>query len=255
MREARVQLITRAPLRATRKQVRELQAALPELARLDIDLLELALDMIPVCVLAWRPREQAEVIVRELAGEGLEVHAVDLHALHCMLLDCPLEADALVDACFVPTFHPGGVIRATTSLGQSGVDLRLWMAREPIDALPLAMQIHHGLDLDHFRRVEVMRGAASLDAASSGPLLDALAVIRQRRDPESDDSWQGRDGMDVALRMHDEHSAALTLECWSPEPDEQPRLHAALVALLDACARLPIAPDLTRRVKDLRSYL
>ncbi|MFV8754598.1 hypothetical protein ACNOYE_28960 [Nannocystaceae bacterium ST9] len=246
-------IVSRGPLRATRRQVHELRAGLPELARLDIDLLELALDMIPVCVLARRPRGEAEAIVRELAEHGVELDALTLAGLERMLLGRPRRPDALAEAVFVPAFMPALVIRATPA-DRSGIELALWTARESPDSQTLAERMSHGLDLEHFRDAEVLEVHGRLDERSAAPLLDALAALRQSRDPERE-TPDHRDGMDVELELHDEQGRPLHLECWSPTPDDHPRLHAVLLALIDACARLPLDPTLARRVHELRRYL
>jgi hypothetical protein len=241
-----VNLVTRAPLGATRERVRELCSLLPELARLDIDQLELALDLIPICVLGWRTPEQAHAIARELPD--LDLLVLDMHALHRLQLDCPTRADSLLEVSFNPAFHPCAVIQVTASPG--GVDLHVRTAREQPDSFPLAMRMLHGLDLEHLPNVEVVHGSGSLDARASGPLLDAIARLCAHPDPEPAPG-EGRDGMDVELRLSDGRGGTLVIDRWSPRSDEAPRVHATLLALLDACALLP----LRHFIADLRRYL
>jgi hypothetical protein len=247
-----VRLVTRAPLRATRRQLYDLCDALPELGRIDNDLLELALDLIPICVLAWRPIEQAHAIARELSD--LDILVLDIHALHRLQLDCPSRADSLLEACFAPSFHPCAVIRATyATTPAGGIELHIHTAREPPDTFPLAIRMLHGLDLDGLPDVEVVRDSGLLDARASRRLLDAIAALRAHPDPE--ETGPGIDGMDVELRLPDDRGGTLVIQRWSPEPNEAPRMHATLLALLDACALLPLAPELGRAIADLRRYL
>jgi hypothetical protein len=250
MSRAIVNLVTRAPLGATRERVRELCSLVPELARLDIDQLELALDLIPICVLGWRTPEQAHAIVRELPD--LDILVLDVHGLHRLQLDCPIRADALLEVAFGPAFHPCAVIQVTASPG--GVDLHVCTAREQPDSFPLAMRMRHGLDLEQLPDVEVVCGSGSLDARVSRPLLDAIAALRAHPDPEPAPG-EGRDGMDVELRVPDERGKTLVIARWSPKPDEAPRVCATLLALLDACALVWLAPELRDFIAALRRYL
>jgi hypothetical protein len=188
---ARVNLVIRAPLGATRERVRELCRSLPELARLDVDELELALDLIPICVLAWRTPEQAPAIVRELAD--LDILVLDVHALHRLQLDCPTRVDSLLEVALAPAFRPCAVIQV-------------------------------------------------------------IAALRAHPDPEPPPG-EGRDGMDVELRLLDERGATLVIDRWSPQPDDAPRVHATLRALLEACVLLPLTSELRRSIADLRRCL
>ncbi len=245
-------LVSRAPLRATRKQVQALRGVLPGLARVDVDLLELALDLVPTCILAWSTPEAARQIVAELAMLGLEVQALDEHALVRLELGCPSQP-ALAQACFSPAFIPPFVVRATRSI-DARIELRLWTAREPLDHDPIGARIQQGLELDDFRPVEVLAAAGWLDASACASLLEALAALHFQPDPALEPRV-GRDGMDVELRTLDERGEAHVELAWSPEPAEAPRLHAFLVTLLRACAGLELTPSLARRLADLRRYL
>jgi hypothetical protein len=216
---------------ATPDQLRALQAQVPGLARMDQGELELALAVLPICILADVGEAYGRKLLAALAEEGLTLELVEDHALHRLLIAPPPADDVLLELDLSPTFHPPTWLRASASRG-----LEVWH----FEAWAPSLRLHARVDLDELERALTLRfvhARAELDTATLAGLREACLRVCEPGDEFVDPSLM-RDGIGVSLVLTD---PPLHLDVPSPEPHEAPRLCALLERVLGLA--VPLLPE------------